>query len=184
MKTKLLNKIVLLPLALGLFAFAGKAHAQCDLQPIALSEETVTNIQPGTEVRDILNGAGHRNFGWLTWNGDLSEQALLLSLQPGGDSSLYINPLTGNNEIIQAGDWVEGKPGVSDNKKIRQALTTLETGVITVPVWDVATVDHRHLYYHIAGFANVQITGYHLARGNRISAIYLGMTTCGYNGGS
>jgi len=182
MKSNIFNKILPLSLVLGSLAFAGIARAQCDCQPIALSVAMLNNIQPGMEVRDILNGANRGNFGWLTWNGDKSDRALLASLVPGGNVDLYTNPLNPNDHMIQAGDWVESKPGADDSRAVRRALNELETTVITVPVWDVSERQGRNIYYHIVGFANVQITGYRLFGQNRISAIFLGYTECGQVG--
>jgi len=179
MKTSIYSKILALPLVIGSLAYAGSARAQCDLLPIALSANTLDNVQPGAEVRDILNGANRNNFGWLTWTGDESDKALVASLVPGGDSELYVNPLDPTDNVIQVGDWVESKPGPADTRAVRKALDVLETTVITVPVWDVSERVKGHIYYHISGFANVQITGYRLFRQNRISALYLGYTTCG-----
>jgi hypothetical protein len=179
MKTSIYSKILALPLVIGSLAYAGSARAQCDLLPIALSANTLDNVQPGAEVSDILNGANRNNFGWLTWTGDESDKALVASLVPGGDSELYVNPLDPTDNVIQVGDWVESKPEPADTRAVRKALDVLETTVITVPVWDVSERVKGHIYYHISGFANVQITGYRLFRQNRISALYLGYTTCG-----
>jgi len=178
MKTSIYAKILSLPLVLGSLVYAGTASAQCDLQPIALSANTLAKIQPGMEVRDILNGANRDSFGWLTWNGDKSEKALVASLVPGGNDYLYVNPFDAGDNEIQAGDWVESKPGAADTRAVRESLNILETEVIVVPVWDVSERDGRNIYYHIVGFANVQITGYHLAGRNRISALFIGYTSC------
>ena len=179
MKTSIYSKILALPLLVGSLAYAESAQAQCDLIPIALSEATLANIQPGTEIRDILDGANRDNFGWLTWTGDTSDRALVASLAPGGDVYLYTNPLDANDHDIQTGDWVESKPVVADTRAVRKALDVLETTVITVPVWDVSERVHGHTYYHITGFANMQITSYRLFGHNRISALFLGYTDCG-----
>ncbi len=170
----------LLPLAmiLGGLTIASSALAQCDALPIALSAETLNHIQPGTEIRDILNGANRNNFGWLTWNGDKSDRALVASLVPGGNDELYVNPLDPGDNVLQAGDWVESKPGAADTREVRKELDALETTVITVPVWDKTERDGRNIYYHIVGFANVQITHYRLFGQNRISALFLGYTNC------
>src|ERR1700685_3677325 len=92
MKTTIVSKILALLLVLGSLAYAGIAHAQCDCLPVALSESTLNNIPPGTEIRDILNGANRNNFDWLTWNDDKSDKALVASLAPGGNVDLYVNP--------------------------------------------------------------------------------------------
>jgi len=179
MKTSIYTKILALPLILGSLTYAGIAQAQCDLQPIALSANIVANLQPGTEVRDILNGANRDNFGWLTWNGNQSDRTLVASLAPGGNSEDYINPENPGDNQIQVDDWVESKSGIVDERAVGRALKDLETTVISVPVWDVSQRVGRKIYYHIVGFANVQITDYRLFGRDRISAIFLGYTNCG-----
>jgi hypothetical protein len=180
MKSTIVSKILALPLVLGSLAYAGIAHAQCDCLPVALSENTLNNIAPGTEIRDILNGAKRNNFGWLTWDGNKSDKALVASLAPGGNVDLYVNPENPSQNTIEVGDWVESKPGAADTKAVRQALNTLETMVVTVPVWDVSQKIGKSIYYHISGFANVQITGYRLGgHQNRISALFIDYTVCG-----
>lgn len=74
--------------------------------------------------------------------------------------------------------WVRGKPGVSNAKAVRNALDTLKTTVITVPVWDEATGQGNNLKYRVVGFARVQIADYRLPGQNRISAVFWGATTC------
>jgi hypothetical protein len=182
MKSTIVSKILALPLVLGSLAYAGIAHAQCDCLPVALSESTLNNIAPGTEIRDILNGANRNNFGWLTWDGNKSDKALVASLAPGGNVDLYVNPFDPDQNTIEVGDWVESKPGAADTKAVRQALNTLETMVVTVPVWDASERHDGHIYYHISGFANVQITGYKLGGRNRISALFIDYTVCGGSG--
>jgi len=168
-------------LTAGVLMLAGVARAQCDAYPIALSAQTLANVQPGDIINDIYNGSQPGNFGWLTWAGSPSEPTLVDSLTPPSNSYTYVNPGNPNDHQLQAGDWVQGKPGVSNSKAVRNALDNLETMVITVPVWDVAQGQGGNTYYHIIAFANVQITDYRLPSQNRISALFLGYTTCGPN---
>lgn len=77
------------------------------------------------------------------------------------------------------GDWVRGRPGVSNAKAIRDALDALQGREIIVPVWSEASGQGSNLHYRLAGFARVQLTGYRLPGQNRISAIYLGPAVCG-----
>lgn len=163
----------------GVLLLANVAAAQCDLYPIALSVQTLANVAPGTDITDILNGTQPGNFGWLTWTGSPSEPTLVTSLSGAGNSDNYINPTTGVNEPIVAGDWVQGKPGVSNSKAVRNALNALESEVINVPVWDISTGKGNNTLYHVVGFAQVQITGYQLPKANRISVLFLGFTSCG-----
>ncbi|MGD0208031.1 MAG: hypothetical protein ABSC89_10535 [Verrucomicrobiota bacterium] len=166
-------------LSIGLLAFAGVARAQCDLYPIALSVQTLANAQPGTVITNIFNGSQPGNFGWLTWAGSPKELALVYSLTPPGNSFTYVDPFNSGNNQVQAGSWVQGKPGVSNSESVRDALDNLESMVITVPVWDQAQSQGNNTLYHIVGFADVQIISYQLPSQNVISVLFLGFTNCG-----
>ena len=166
-------------LSLGLLVFAGVARAQCDLYPIALSATTLANAQPGMVITDIFNGSRPGNFGWLTWAGSPKEPALVYSLTPPGNSFTYVDPFNPDNNQVQVGSWVQGKPGVSNSKSVRDALDNLESMVITVPVWDVAQGQGNNTLYHIVGFVDVQIISYHLPSLNVISVLFIGFTDCG-----
>jgi hypothetical protein len=158
---------------------AGVARGQCDLYPIALSAQTLQGVAPETFIPDIFNGSQPGNFGWLTWAGSPNEPTLVTSLTPPGNSATYVNPSNPTDHTVRVGDWVQGKPGVSNSKAVRDALDYLETGVITVPVWDVAQGQGRNTYYHVVAFADVQIISYRLPSQNQISVVFLGYENCG-----
>jgi len=166
-------------LSLGLLAFASVACAQCDLYPIALSAQTVANAQPGTIITDIFNGSQPGNFGWLTWAGSPSTPTLVDSLTPPGNSFTYLDPFDPGNHQVQVGSWVQGKPGVSNSKNVRDALDNLKSMVITVPVWDQAQGQGNNTLYHVVGFADVQIISYRLPSQNVISVFFLDIVDCG-----
>jgi PKD repeat protein len=151
----------------------------CELYPIALHVDTLAGVEVGEEIEDIYNGDGPGNFGWLSWTGDPSTPTLVESLTPPGDSDTYLNPYDAADHVLSVGDWVYGKPGVSNAKALRTALDNLESYVITVPVWDDAEGQGRNVEYHIVGYARVQITDYRLPGHDRISAIFRGYTDCG-----
>jgi len=158
----------------GVLAIAGAAQAQTNY-PIAVSAALVSNATPGTVIMDIFNGAGHGNFGWLTWTGDQTDAALVTSLTGSGNVSTYINPDTSNNEQLVVGDWVLGKLGVSNSLSVRDALDALEDSEIVVPVWDQFRTSGVTVAYHISGFARVQIKGYRLPGQSRITVLFLGV---------
>lgn len=150
----------------------------CDLYPIALHEDTLAGAEPGDILTDIMNGRQPGNFGWLTWTGNNSTPTLITSLTVPGDSHTYINPFNPNDHTVSIDDWVQGRPGVSNAKAVRHALDLLMVEEIVVPIWDVTQRNGANTLYHVTGFANVQITDYHLPRHNRISAEFLGYATC------
>jgi hypothetical protein len=151
----------------------------CELYPIALDINSLNGVVVGDVIPDIYNGAQPGNFGWLTWTGDPGAGTLTTSLTPPGDSNTYINPNDLNDHIVSVGDWMQGKPGVSNSGQIRQALDVLKTVDIVVPVWDAVQGSGNNVLYHVEAFALVRLTDYQLPGQNRISALFLGFVTCG-----
>ena len=151
----------------------------CELYPIALSRQCLAKVSVGTTI-DVFNGTQPGNFGWLTWTGDQGSPTLVTSLTPPGNSYTYINPHNPSDHTISAGDWVWGKTGVSNSRGVRNALDTLETIQIVVPVWDTTDrAGNNGSQYRISSFARIQIVGYELPRQNRITATFLGNALCG-----
>jgi hypothetical protein len=150
----------------------------CDLYPIALHEKSLVGVSVGGVIKDIYNGVQPGNFGWLTWAGSPSEPTLARSLTPPGNSGTYINPNAANDHIVSVGDWVQGKPGVSNSKHVRDALDALKKIDITVPVWNQARGKGNNSLYQVVAFARVRIISYQLPKDNRISARFLGFVTC------
>jgi PKD repeat protein len=148
------------------------------LYPIALHHSTVLSATVGQPLPDVFNGTGPGNFGWLTWTGANGEPVLVHSLTPPGDSNTYANPNDPNDHSVSVGDWVYGRPGVSNSKGMRNALDALKPLIITAPVWDMATGSGTNTRYHVVGCANIQITSYRLSGQDKISAIYWGEASC------
>jgi len=169
----------LLALGLNLALVIDQAQAQCPVYPIALSSSTLVGVTNGTVLHDIFNGSQPGNFGWLSWTGAPDEPTLAASLTVPGNSSNYVNPDDPTDHIINVGDWVTGKPGVSNGSSVRDALDALEDYEILVPVWDQVRNGGSNAAYRVSAFARVRIIGYRLPSQNRISAIFLGYDTCG-----
>jgi hypothetical protein len=166
-------------LILGALAVANSALGQgCDLYPIALSAQTLTNVQEGTVIHDIYNGTQPGNFGWLSWAGSPDEPTLVRSLSVPGDCNTYVNPDDATDHVVSVGDWVQGKPGVSNSEGVRDALDNLEDYEVVVPVWDQVRGTGSQAAYRICAFARVRILGYRLPSQNRISALFLGYFNC------
>ena len=151
---------------------------RCSLYPIAMYVSTIANISPGELLTDVYQGSGSGNFGWLSWTGRPDVNTLVQSLIPPGNSNTYVNPDDPQDTTISIGDWVSGKPGVSNSKKVRDALDNLKDMIITVPLWDEAQGNGKNLKYRVAGYAYIQIVDYHLPGANRISAIFWGLANC------
>ena len=141
----------------------------CDLYPIALSETSLSGIAANELIPDMLNGSQAGNFGWLTWGGSPSVPVLVASLTPPGDSQTYVNPDDPQDRVISVGDWVQGKPGVSNSKNVRDALDVLKTQDIIVPVWDQVRGQGNNADYRVCAFARIRWESYQLPGQNRIS---------------
>ena len=146
----------------------------CPLYPIALSIDSLVGVNSGDVLADIYNGTRPGNFGWLSWAGSPNEPTLVNSLTPPGNSDTFVNPNDTADHLVSIGDWVSGKPGVTNSAAVRQALTTLKTVDIVVPVWAATTASGHNTLYQVADFARVRITDFQLPQQNRISAIFLG----------
>ncbi|MCB0205742.1 MAG: hypothetical protein KDH89_13050, partial [Anaerolineae bacterium] len=149
----------------------------CEIYPIALHVDTLDGVEPGTLLEDIYNGTGPGNFGWMSWNGSSSANALVASLTPPGNSDIYTNPDDPADHDLTPGDWVYGLAGVNNSWPIRSALDSLIGYPIVVPVWDSSSGQGSNLRYRLAGFARAELTGYDLPSG-QISAVYQGMAVC------
>ena len=149
-----------------------------DLYPIALNYRTLVHVPVGGVLHNIYNGAEFGNFGWLTWAGSPSEPTLAASLSPPGNSNTYVNPKDRNDHFVSVGNWVQGKPGISNSEHVRKALNKLEHIDITVPVWDQATGRGNTCLYHVVAFARVRLLNYQLPHQNRITARFLGLVDC------
>src|ERR1051325_1373014 len=153
-------------------------EARGDLYPIALHQKNVAGMKVGDLLPNIYNGVRPGNFGWLTWAGSPNEPTLVKSLTPPGNSQTYVNPFNRRDHFVSVGDWVQGKPGVTNSREVRQQLDVLKQIDIVVPVWDRAMGGGHYSFYHVVGFAKVRITDYRLPNQNRITARFLGMVDC------
>lgn len=169
---------------------ANLASAQCDLYPIAISADTIASVDPGTEIKNIQEGASTGDFAWLTWTGDQSNTNLLASLTGSGNSYTYVNPTGSGDNTIAVDSLIVVKDNPPHGKRMRTALKDLAGVVLTVPVYDVVTqlqagTEHHKPVYetvcHVVGFAQIQIAGYELHPDDqdRLSILYLGLASCG-----
>ena len=150
----------------------------CELYPIALHVQSVSSLSPGETILDILNGDQPGNFGWLTWAGSPDTPTLIESLTPPANSDAYINPDDASDTLLSAGDWVQGKPGISNSKGVRDTLDDLIGMDIAVPVWGDTRGSGANAEYRIATFAQIQLTSYDVGGQDTLSAVFLGFITC------
>lgn len=150
----------------------------CNLYPISLHQDLVANVLPGTLVEDIPHGVRPNKFGWLSWTGDKSENSLVASLTPPGDSDTYINPNNSVDHIVSIGDWVPGRLSAPNTRLMLHTLDMLQNVNIIVPLWGNVAGDVNHLQYEITGFVWIRLEEYHLEGRDRISVRFLGDVTC------
>ena len=177
--TKAFRTIVigLIVLSAGLTNGQAEHPNNYDLYPIAISADTLAGAQVGDEFDDILNGIQPGNFGWLTWSGSPSANVLATSLTPSGNDGDYVNPDDSEDTQIDIGDWVQGKPGVSNAKKVRNALDLLKQQDAVVLVWDQTRGQGNNADYRVVAFAKIRLLSYNLSK-KKISARFLGFDDC------
>ena len=151
---------------------------QCSLYPIALHQQTLVGASSGDTLLDIYNGTQPGNFGWLTWTGDNSNGTLANSLTLPGDSNSYANPYDANDHVVSAGNWVEGRPGVSNSAAVTAALTDLQGHEIIVPVWSAARGKGANTEYQVVSFAKVVLLDFQLPGQNSITATFIAEVSC------
>jgi hypothetical protein len=157
----------------------------CELYPIAIQRDALLEADSVARYisRTMEYGTNSGNFGWLTWNGDMSDDALITSLTAPGDSFTYDNPDNPADHSVSVGDWVLGRPEVSSSPPVEVAFASFATNpnyrIVAVPVWDQTTGQGSNLRYHISGFAWIYaIQDHSLAPPNRITLRYWGPATC------
>src|SRR5436190_24041287 len=95
-----------------------KQAGGCPLYPIALSLNSVSNIATGTVLSNLKNGAKKGDFGWLSWTGNRSRDALITSLITPGNSYTYINPANSGDSQLSTHNWVRAT-GSDKSKPVR-----------------------------------------------------------------
>ena len=167
----------------NLLARTWEQPGNCQLYPIALHTEALSGS--GTRSRFILRnaqyGTSNGNFGWLNWTGLPVSATLAVSLTPPGDSTAYVNPNNPSDHTVSIGDWVVGRPQVTNNPAVENALADLASKdlVFAVPVWDQATRQGSDLRYRVSGYAWMYgIENVSLVRSNTLSFKYWGPASC------
>ncbi len=135
----------------------------------------VYNQQVQIRVTENWQSETPGNFGWLRWpqaNGGVP--ALVASLTPPGNSYLYENPGTlennwndanPNDHVIATGKWVRGKPGnlVAVRPELENLILTNET--IIIPLYDTYDGQGVNAKFRVAAFAAFEMECYHLNNG-------------------
>lgn len=131
-----------------------------DARAMALHNRTLAGLTPGVQIVDLFNGEQPGNFGWLTWSGNPNVPTLIDNLTSPGNSDTYVNPNDPADHVVSPGDWVQGNPGVSNAKDVRDALDALLGVDIIMPVWDLTAGQGNNTNYHVTDFAQVRLTDY------------------------
>ena len=164
--------------SITIMRLGGSRIPQCDAYPIAVHESTVAGKQDGEALGNIWNGFGSGNFGWLRWDGDSSaNSATYLEAclkNPKKSRYDFDNATNPNDHWLNTGDDVWGNTGVSGSDDVREALNQLIGKKIRILVYDEGHPQGQNGYYHIIGFAWVEITSYDLNNLKWISATFRG----------
>jgi hypothetical protein len=152
-----------------------------------LNASTFVNNVPGVPLSDAQPGYLYRardgnsadtagGFGWLTWTGETSEQALLnslfpppgnfLEMYPGSDADMntirnFDHGISGNgNGVLEEDEWVEGSTGniTAVNTEMRWYLEN-DTPVI-ITVYQNYYNTGSNAAYQVAGFVRANVLGY------------------------
>lgn len=167
----------------GIFGLDGlpvQATAAVVLQPpcgascvVPIATYTMTFTAAEGTCYNIWNGDGPGNFGWLNWSLQGS------GCDQGGDTCSSrcleenLSPNSCKSGLIHVGDDAAGTTGDKNSGLVRKVLKYyIDTPEhFTVIVWDVTNEQQgcghpgNGLYYHVAGFAEMQLIGYQLAQG-------------------
>jgi len=162
-------------------AFA-EEHSQdinfCNLYPITVSEQLLSDAQAGEFYSEVLLGSGQGNYNWLSWRGENDVRAISESLQPPGNSSEYQNPYIPGDSVLSREDWVQGLPGVKNARPVREALDALLGNDIVIPLFKAQEQSGSNRNYQIGSYATVALTDYSLNGKGYLSFEFKGKKIC------
>jgi hypothetical protein len=115
---------------------------------------------------------GH--FGWLTWDGDHSMEALVASLSETGNVvQMYYNPGTPANgwtpdcldKVMTIGKWVQATLGKENAAEVRAWLDwhIAELTDMTIAMYDQVAEQGSNAYYRVRAFAGFEILSYEVS---------------------
>ena len=178
-------------------AFAPLA-APSSIQPFAIpcSKAVFTDCFTKGDVKDIYEGSGSGNFGWLSWNGDSDAGYVANELNPSVNTlSGYIDPHgvcpNGGIAVSNGGTqcWMEGSSGVSNSSDIGAQMDAwIARGAagtpMIIPVYDQCEpIDSKtgqcktsgggtNVNYRIKGFAAFILKSYNLSS-KRVTGVFV-----------
>lgn len=149
----------------------------CAMYPITFADDLLGNASPGQFFSQIKTGTGPGNFNWLTWTGSPDTPTLIDSLTT-PNSHTYVNPDDADDSTIDIGDWLQGKPGVSNASGVRAAMDALIGQPIVVPLFDQVRGQGNNFDYETADFAQIRLSDYKLNGKGWLSFTYDGGYQC------
>ncbi len=152
----------------------------CPIYPIGISSDVLADASEGDAFNQVSTAVGQGNFSWMTWSGSLSSPTLANSLLPPGDSNTYINPFDSSDSMPEIGEWVQGSPGVTGSRMVKQNLNSLLGQDIVVPVWSETQDSGGNLIYQVENFVVITLSAYQLDGQGWLSFEYKGDARC-YN---
>jgi hypothetical protein len=144
----------------------------CAVWPIAWHTSLLSGHQPGDDLGNVWNGGGDGSFGWLRWPSSTNAGNSNYLADSLVDASMsvedYEDACEAGDTVLNANDCIWANSGVSNSSEVNDALDTVLSsygGVIRVPIWDTFTEQGSNGYYHIVGFAWIQVLDWDLPQG-------------------
>ena len=91
------------------------------LLPIAAFD---SDYQPDVEYELTAGEEGPGNFGWLTWGGSPDEPTLANSICTPDNPAIPRFPV-----------WIEGSPGMTNGRAVRDCMTNWLGSTVLIPIW-------------------------------------------------
>jgi Flp pilus assembly protein TadG len=174
------------------------------IQPLAIpcNKAIFTDCFSKGDVKDIYEGSGSGDFGWLSWNGNNTSGYAAQELDPSVNTlSGYHDPHAvcpdGSIAASNGGTpcWMEGLPGVGTSSAVGTQLDAWITrglaGIpMIIPVYDQCEpIDSKtglckttgggsNVNYRIKGFAAFILKSYNLP-GKRVTGVFVNYVTPG-----
>ena len=152
----------------------------CSLYPLTVHDSLLAQASPGQSFDGVKLGTGPGNYSWLTWSGTNSAPDQEARLIPPGNSNRYRSPNDTSDIQLNAGDWVEGTPGVKNASGIRSRVDALLAQNIIIPLYSSYEAQGANLNYKVSDFAVIRLTDYQLNGKGYISFDFVRKTRC-YN---
>jgi hypothetical protein len=109
-----------------------------------------SDYEVGVEYELTGGEEGPGNFGWLSWTGSNDPNTMADSI------------CVPDNPALQFPVWIDGDPGVSNARRVRDCMDTWLGKTVLVPIWAQTAGPGNNLDYEIIKIAAFHLTDYDL----------------------